>query len=278
MAEGDLQHADAPRATVERRYQFRGDLAERALPEMLYAIYHYRVPGVIQAIRDDVVKRVYLRDGYVIHASSSDIQDSLGCYLLSAGMISRHDFKVTMRERRTSESRYGTMLVERGLLSPAELYHAIRLQTEEVVWSLFSWEEGQITFSIGEFEPSTVPIQIPMRQVIKEGVKRVPNAKRLVARLGTKETILEASYEMDDLIEAALHGQEYELLRLVDGKRTLLQLCTEGPFSTAENGRLIYAFFVLQFVRQKKTPAQVPRDETRSIKIRFKTGGASQGN
>lgn len=274
-----MRGAEATRTTVERRYQYRGDLAERALAEMLYAIYHYRVPGVIQAIRDDVVKRVYLKDGYVIHATSSDIQDSLGCYLLSAGMISRHDFKTTMRERRTSESRYGTMLVERGLLSPAELYHAIRLQTEEVVWSLFNWEEGQITFSIGEFQPSTVPIQIPMRQVIKEGVKRVPNAKRLLARVGTKETVLEASYEMDDLIEVALHGQEFELLRLVDGKRTLLQLCADGQFSSAENGRLLYAFLVLQFVKplKQQVPAPPPVSEPGAVRFRFKTGGDRRG-
>lgn len=266
---------------MDKRYQYRGDLSERELPEMLYTVYHYRVPGVIQAIHDDVVKRVYIRDGHVIHATSSDIQDSLGCYLLSAGMISRHDFKVTMRARRNSESKYGTMLVERGLLSPAELYHAIRLQTEEVVWSLFSWEEGHVTFSIGENAPNTVPIQIPMRQVIKEGIKRAPNAERLLARVGSKETVLEADFQMDDLIEVALHGQEYELLRLVDGDRTMVQLCTEGPFSTAENGRLLYAFYVLQFVRPvRPAPPEEPmkREEAGAIKIRLRTEGDRYSN
>lgn len=257
---------------MEKRYQYRGDLAERALPEMLHTIYRYRVPGVMQAIRDDVVKRIYVKDGSVVYASSSDIQESLGCYLLNAGMLSRQDFKVTMRARRNSDTRYGTLLVERGLLSPAELYQAIRLQVEEIVWSLFTWEEGQVTFSIGEFQdPPGIPIQVPMRQVIKEGVKRVPKAKRLISRLGRKETILEASYTTDELIEVALQAKEYELLKLVDGEKPLVQLCTEGPFSTADNGKLLYAFFVLQFLKP------VGAQESGSIKIRLKTEGDQYG-
>jgi hypothetical protein len=234
---------------------------------MLYTISHHRVPGVVQAIRDDVVKRIYIKDGNVVHASSSDIRDSLGYYLLHNGLISKQEFRTTMRTRRSFEGRYGVVVVERGVLSPADLYRAIRLQNEEIIWSLFSWEQGQVTFSIGEFhDPSVTPIQIPMRQAIKKGVKRAPNAKGLLARVGRKDSILEAHFRTDDLIEVALSGQEYELLRLVDGKRTLLELCTEGPLSSIENGKLLYAFYVLQFV-------SIVDEHSRSIKIRLRTEG-----
>jgi hypothetical protein len=237
--------------TPERRFHYRGDLAHEPLPELLYAVYRYRVPGVIQASSEQVVKRIYVKDGNIVHAVSSDRQESLGHHLLSNGHISREDFLATMRARSSSDERYGELLVERDILAPADIYRAIRLQSAEVVWDLFTWSKGEVAFAVGEFpEPSTIEIQIPVRQAIKEGIKRISDARPLLGHIGKRDTVLEASYRVDDLIEVALRADEYQLLKLVDGKRTLFELCSEGPFDSATNGKLLYAYYVLRFVRR----------------------------
>ncbi len=184
-----------------------------------------------------------------------------------------------MRERQQLNKRYGVHLIERGLLSPAEIYEAVRQQIEAIVWSLFSWQSGAVLFSIGDFrEPDAVKIQLPMRKVILEGIKRAPDARPLVARLGRKETVFEPCYRMEDLIEAALDREEYRLLELVDGQRSLFDICTQGPKGTAENGKLMYGFQVLQLVRPMQTfPGPDSSSDsstgTGAIKIRFKTTG-----
>ena len=265
---------------VENSFQYRGDLAETALPEILYTIDRFQVPGVIEASRDGVVKQVYIKEGNVVHAVSTDRNDSLGSYLQRSGVITPEAYLATMRERERTQKRYGVLLIEAGLLSPAEVYKAIRKQIEAVVWSLFYWHDGSVIFSIGEFrEPDSVRIQIPMRQVILQGIKRAPDAKTLVARLGRKETVFEPCYKTEQLIELALDGDEYKLLSLVDGRRNLYDICTQGPHSAAENGKVLYAFSILQLVRCL-TPAVEPPPEPRegtgttgAIKIRFKTQG-----
>ncbi len=269
-------------ATVENSFQYRGDLSQTALPEILYTIDRFQVPGVIEASRDGIVKQVYIKEGNVVHATSTDRADSLGAYLQRSGVLSPDVFLETMRERERTRKRYGILLIERGLLSPAEVYRAIRKQIEAVVWSLFYWQEGSVIFSIGEFrEPDSVRIQLPMRQVILQGIKRAPDAKALVTRLGRKETVLEPCYKTEQLIELALDGDEYKVLSLVDGKRSLFDICTQGPHSAAENAKVLYAFQILQLIRTSvpvatAMPAPEPqrRDEgTGAIKIRFKTQG-----
>ena len=135
-------------------------------------------------------------------------------------------------------------------------------------------------FSIGEFrEPDAVRIQLPMRQVILQGIKRAPNAKAMVARLGGKETLLEPCYRSEDLIEIALDGEEYRLLCLVDGRRTLYEICVGGPLSASENGKILYAFQVLQLIRRAAAAPPAGNsvssqlDTTGAIKIRLKTQG-----
>lgn len=266
-------------ATVENSFQYRGDLSQTALPEILYTIDRFQVPGVIEASREGVVKQVFIKEGNVVHATSTDRSDSLGSYLQRSGVLSPETFLETMRERERSNKRYGVLLIEHGLLSPAEVYRAIRKQIEAIVWSLFYWQDGSVIFSIGEFrETDSVRIQLPMRQVILQGIKRAPDAKTLVARLGRKETVLEPCYKTEQLIELALDGDEYKLLGLVDGKRNLFEICTQGPHSAADNAKLLYAFQILQLIRGAAAAASTPpegqrKEVTGAIKIRFKTQG-----
>jgi hypothetical protein len=113
--------------------------------------------------------------------------------------------------------------------------------------------------------------------VILQGIKRAPNAKTLVGRLGRKETVLEPCYKTEQLVELALDGDEYKLLRLVDGRRTLYDVCTQGPHGAADNAKVLYAFQTLQLIRSAVVPGPPPeprREEpTGAIKIRFKTQG-----
>lgn len=238
------------------------------------------MPGVIEASRGGVVKQVYLREGNVVHAASSDREDSLGSFLMRSGRISPEAYVETMRERERANERYGVLLIEKGLLSPAAVYAAIREQIEAIVWSLFYWEDGDVTFSLGDFrEVGTVRIQLPMRQVILQGIKRAPNAKAMIVRLGRKETVFAPCYRTEELIESALDAADLALLALVNGKRTLYDICAEGPHAAADNGKVLYAFQVLRLIRglapgEELPQEPKPREESGgAIKIRFKTEG-----
>lgn len=276
---------------AERGFEYRADLRETALPEMLLTVERFQVPGVIEAERAGVTKRVYVREGYVVHATSTDRADSLGAYLQRTGKISAEQFTETMKARSGGSRRYGELLIEEGLISPAGIHDGIRKQVESIVWSLFYWEEGAVRFEIGSFQtPTDVRILLPMRRVILEGIKRAPNAKAVVARLGKKETVFEPTFTTEALVQAALGEDEYSLLGLVDGKRSLYELCTQGPLSPPENGKLIYAFHILRLIRrvdaderaaapqlQSEEPAEEDHPETKGMKIRFRTGADRMG-
>lgn len=277
---------------VTKAFEYKGDLAQTTLPEILFTIYHFRVAGVLEARRQGAIKRVFIRDGSVLAANSSDLQDSLGGYLRRTGRLTQEQFENTMRLRAQGKRRFGAVLVEQGLLGPEEVFRVLREQVEAIVWSLFYWQEGEVTFRIGDFDqPELVRIQLPIRQVILAGIKRAPDPKSLVVRLGKKETRFEPSYQVEELIESGLDGIDYTLLKLVDGQKTLFDVCTQGPLPPADNARLMYAFQVLQLIRKvhptgehavvkpalrpEAAPAveaqPLPRSQTGQIRIKLKT-------
>lgn len=235
---------------MEKTFQYRGDLRQTALPEMLAILDQSRMTGTIEAVLGETTKRIHLENGYVVFASSTDLADSLGGYLRRVGRLSEAEYHAAMQKRGAGGRRLGEVLIEQGVLSPGQVFQAIREHVEGIVWSLFAWEEGTVTFSLGGFGVADiVRIQIPLRQVVVQGVKRAANAKSLVGRMGGKDILFEPSYRYEDLIEVALDADEYRLLALVDGKRTLYELATRGPLAPPENARLLYAYSVLHLIR-----------------------------
>lgn len=257
---------------AETAAQYRGDLSQTALPEMLAIIDRTRVAGVIEATHGDFSKRVFLDNGYVVHAASSDLADSLGSYLRRTGRITDGQFQAAMERRQDGPRRLGEVLIEQGLLTPAQVHQAIREQVESILWSLFSWEEGEVSFSIGQPDlTGLVRIQIPLRQVILQGIVRAANAKSLVHRMGGRDALLAPAFRYEDLIEIALDADGYALLARVDGRRSLYELCTGGPVAAADAARLLYAFSVLGLIRRSEPVEGAERAPATPIRIKLRS-------
>jgi hypothetical protein len=237
---------------METQHRYQADLAEKALPEILISVYRHGIPGVLNFTRDRILRRVYVRNGLVVHAASNDLNDSLGGFLLQSGRLTMEQFRTTMESRAAGSSRYGAVLVAKRLMAPIAVQRAIREQVESILWSLFTWETGSVAFEIGEATmEDAIPLALSLRNVVLEGIKRTPNAKTLVTRLGQKDTVFEPHFQTEELIDVGLNEQEYALLMMIDGQRSFLDLCSAGPLPPADNARMIYAFSVLGLVQKQ---------------------------
>lgn len=252
----------------EARHIFVGDLAETPLPEMLATIHRYRVPGVVEAQLGDCTKRVFILNGDIIFASSTNRGESLGDMLLAAGRITIEQYRASaLMLLDNPHKRHGQILVQMGVLSEAEMRAAVLEQVQRIVWSLFGLSEGLVTFTLGADRVDEVyKLRIPTPRAILHGCKTVPDAKRLIGRLGGKTTIFSRAPVPEHLEGLQLEGSEEELLGLVDGRRTLFELCENGPLSAGLNARIVYALHCLGLIRKEK-------DSSAGIKVQVPSGG-----
>jgi hypothetical protein len=248
------------------RSQYRSDLATTPLPEVLLTVHKYRAPGVIECIREDARKSIYLDQGNIIFAGSNQMPDSLGDRLLAGGRITREQYDESVRRLTEpgNTKRQGTILVEMGVLQPKDLFVNVRDQVQEIVWSIFDWTAGAVTFTPGrDKQTEFIKLAIPIREAVMQGIRKITEPKRLIARVGSKGTILERVPDGDGS-DLKLDPQESEFLDTVDGKRTLFELVSAGPLSPAQGARLLYAFRLLGLVRPR---AKKP------MKVQFRTMG-----
>lgn len=255
----------------DSRFEFRGDLASTPVPEALFTIHRYRVPGVLTVARGGTEKRIFVWAGAVVFAASNDRQDSLGEYLVRAGRISREDHDRTVSDLVSAAGtrRHGALLVEAGLIDPREMAEAVSGQVRSVVFSVFDWDEGTVTFRAGQYATEElVRLNLPTRRTILEGVKATSDVKKVVSRIGPSWSVYESGPAPPDFADIGLSDDEVGFLNRVDGSRTVKELVGLGPSDPGGNVRLLYAFSVLKLISKRDLTA---RGGIR--KIQWRTGG-----
>jgi hypothetical protein len=233
------------------------------LAEVLVKIHRYRAPGRVDCKRGDEIKRIYLDHGQIVFATTNQLAESLGDKLLREGRITRRQYEESITRARETGNRHGTTLVEMNALSAEELFTAVRGQIEEIIWPIFGWDSGIVSFTAGRDKRlEFIKVDIPVPMAILHGVRRVADARGLVARLGIKTTLFGRSAGHTEGL--VLDAEEQGLLDAVDGRKVLYELVNTPPLPSADNARILYAFFALGLI--------VPR-EPRQIKVQLKTDG-----
>lgn len=230
---------------------YQTDLAQTPLPDLLVKIYRYKAPGRIDCRRGDVLKRIYLDHGSIIFATTNQIAESLGDRLLGAGRITREQYDESLRQVRATGKRHGVTLVEMNILTADELFTAVQAQIEEIVWSIFAWESASVGFTPGrEKHLEFVKVDIAVPQAILRGVERLPDARALLARMGTRTTLLERSKEPIEGL--TLTQSEEALLAAANGRTPLSELVNVPPNVPADNVRALYGLYALGLVAPKE--------------------------
>lgn len=226
---------------------YQTDLAHTPLPEILVTIHRYKAPGAIDCRRGDETKRIFLDHGRIIFATTNQRTESLGDRLVREGRITQEQYDASVARMKITGKRHGVTLVEMEMLTAEELFVLVRDQIQAIIDSVFGWTTGTIAFTPGRDKNlEFVKVDISVPDAIVRGVRLIPDAKGLVAHLGTKTTFFDRTHA--PIEEMHLSADEQHLLDAVDGRHALGDLVMTPPLPAGENARILYAFSALGMI------------------------------
>ena len=204
-----------------------GQLTTMTLPDLLQWLGHARKTGTLTLQMDTLVKRLFLREGTIVSSSSNDTREFLGQFMVSQQLITEEQLKEAFDIQSRTRVMLGRVLVQRGWVPEEVVVQALKRKTEETVYSLFLWSEGEFRFLEGEGqEEPGISLALKIEGVLLEGLRRYdlahkirrtfPNSQIVLARTGSQPSA--------DLLANPFARRALEL---VDGKRTLHELCLE---------------------------------------------------
>jgi hypothetical protein len=141
--------------------------------------------------------------------------------------------------------RLGEVLVELGLLSPAEVYDALALQVREKIVACFQWERFAYDSHESLDEPEDLGIYQcpPTEALVLAGVRAHYGPERVEAVL---EPHVRAAVALREPVEALVPlfrptAAEQRLLRAIDGTQTADALARSGALDPGPAGQLLAA-------------------------------------
>lgn len=136
-------------------------------------------------------------------------------------------------------NREAQLYFRKGQLIDAEVGD---LRGEEAVYRTITWATG--TFDL-EFRPVDRPavIEAPTHALLMEGMRRVDELGRLAEQLPPEDTVVDIDHEALRLRLNEIPDELNSVLRLIDGKRTLLDLIDGSPFDDLSTLTVLSKFY-----------------------------------
>ena len=111
---------------------------------------------------------------------------------------------------------------------------------KEIVYSVFQWDEGQFHFEESSLpEKERITVDLDIQDLILAGLRRVDAGGRIQARYPGGRLAARARDRRD--VPAALEPYEEHVLELVDGERSVLEICRESEIGDNETLKVLYA-------------------------------------
>lgn len=224
-----------------------GNLQTVSFPDILQLLATGKKTGILEVKTQTRQKEVAFKNGNIIFASSVNAtEDLLGNMLLKRGRISKADLEKAITLHKQTGRQLGTTLIDMNLFEKQEIADCLKLQIEEIVYNLFSWKDGEFAFHEGK-QPKNAPffLDLSTMSVVMEGTRRIDEWMEIQKVLPPDDVMLAlAKKPKIPGDEITLTVEEFKILSMINGERTLPAMIDMSPYGEFVTCRSLYRLIV----------------------------------
>ncbi len=253
-----------------------GNLKTVSFPDILQLLASGKKSGLLEVKTTSRQKEIAFKNGNIVHASSvNSSEDLLGNMLLQRGKISKADLERAITLHKQTGRQLGTTLIDMDLFDKKEITECLRLQIEEIVYNLFSWREGEFIFHEGATsKQAPFLVELSTMNVIMEGTRRIDEWMEIQKVLPPDNVLLAVVKSPKvNREEIVLSLEEFRILALINGDRTLPDLVNLSPMGEFVTYRAVYRLILNKLIevigRRQESEAQEEDEEEVVLSIVF---------
>lgn len=243
--------------------RMEGRTKDYELADILIGLQRSSRTGVLTIGNDDIVKKIYIRNGDMIFSASNQDEDRLGDILLRRGKINKDQFDQSVTEMKRTGQRQGMALVRLGYLSPAELVSAVQHQVEHIIESLFELEDGRFEFQERPLpSEEVITLKLSAANLIYRGIKKINNINRIQKDLPSMGRLLNFSTNPLDLFQdLKLDDAGKKIISRIDGRTFIKDIIATTQLDSFEALKTLYALLrigTIELREEYATCAEMP--------------------
>ena len=249
-----LQKSDRDIRVGIEKLSIEGLLRDYQVSDILLYLKNNNKTGILEITKGSIIKKIYVKSGNVIFAISNKEEERLGEFLLRKGKITLDQYSKSVDILEKTGKRQGAVLVELGYLKPYDLIWAVQSQVEEIILSLFQWEDGEFIFKECPLPTKEViTLKISTANLIYYGIKRIKSFTRIKNALPPLDSILYYSTDPINLFQdITLDNEEKGIFSLINGKSTIKEIISISPLDNFETMKILYALYSTKILEIKE--------------------------
>ena len=216
----------------------QGSIEKFTLVEILQLIAAGRKSGTLGIQRDDSIIMIYFEAGDVVYAYGPRETFHLGELLTDRGKITREQLEEAISTQTQTENAkgLGEILINRRFIDRADLEAVVREQVEELLFSLLCWRTGSFKFYENQFPTrEEITVSLSVENVILEGLRRLDEQNMIRETMPDLNQVYRISTSQAGRTRAVtMKAGEWNVMALVDGYRSIDQICEVSPFKRHE--------------------------------------------
>jgi len=220
----------------------QGDLSKIQLPDVLSFLAMIRAGGKLVVRRLQLERSIHWKEGEIVFASSNSPEHSLGQFLLRNGKITQQQYDESKR-RVTPQLRHGKLLVQMGAISPKDLWWGVKNQVLEIIYSLFSWKDGDFALydTNEDLAQERIMLQINTSSVIMEGIRRLDESARIREKIPNLDVIFaKVPGVVPDFGALDMTDVELAVYTNIDGALNVRELTGRSDLTEFEVTRILF--------------------------------------
>ena len=251
---------------------FQGNLKSLSFPDLLQLLTMGKKTGTLKVSHKEKLKEIYFKQGRIIYAKSSTPEDMLENILLKKGKITREELAKSKQVQQITGKGLPSTLVYLNLMPKEEVSELVRSQVEEIVFSLFSWDEGDFSFDDGKLPDTDYMVMaLNTMNILMEGTRRIDEWSRIRKNLPPENTVLRmVPAVFSQQTEIRLTPEEAQVLSFIDGERSIEEIKEKSPADELSTAKAIYSLLMSGFVQKmgvKESKAKVKAEEGELLEL-----------
>lgn len=237
----------------------KGNLRDFNTTQLLNLIHLARKTGTLTVESRNGTARLCFKDGKLIFAALDRQDGRLVDVLIRAGKLQPEQLKGLDLARLQDDKVLGLKLIEAGYVTQQDILNSLRAQMLDVVYRLFSWNEG-----VFRFEPdlqvlqNRIPVPIDLENIIMEGARRLREVERLKEELPDLDIPVRLTSRPEAIRKVQLSAEEWRVISQVNGRNTIEQIMRRLNMDEIQIRRIIYGLLQAGLIELGTPPPATP--------------------
>jgi len=229
----------------------KGNLNTIELTDLLQLLCNDHKTGVLEITNENNEVKVFIQDGSIIYATSSQKEFRLGTLMVNEGIITGKQLMNAIVASREKNISIGKFLVMEQQISPDALKQFTNKQVEEILYDIFLWGEGSFEYQDQTLDlEKMIIVHFNTMNIMLEAARRIDDMSIFKKTINNATMVFYITEKILDNKGIVLKSNEWRMLSFINGIRSVKEIIKKSGFDNYSAYNILHSLIAYGLLKE----------------------------